>query len=74
MMRCRFVDDTGCILSNWALDRLALRRRKWLLPPFVCKILPVLVTRNRFAAALYVLSLYLAIIFFPHTVFAEPGQ
>ena len=49
---------TSSILSNSRLVRLEELRRRWLLPPFVRMILPVPVTLNRLAAALYVFSLY----------------
>ncbi len=49
--------STTSILDNKAFVRLDLRRRKWLLPPLVRTILPVPVTRNRLAAALYVFIL-----------------
>ena|SRR5450432_3149743 len=52
----RFV--TAIILENSRLVRLGVRRRRWLLPPFVRTNIPLPVTRNRFAVALWVLSLY----------------
>lgn len=50
---------TACDLESIAFTRWLLRRRKWLLPPFVRISLPVPVILNRFAVALWVLSLYL---------------
>lgn len=55
---------TSSILENCARLRADFLRRKWLLPPLVRKILPVLVIRKRLAAALYVFNLYFMII--PH--------
>lgn len=49
---------TSTFPLNACLTRFDFFRRKWLLPTLVRKILPFLVTRNRFAAALYVFNLY----------------
>src|SRR5690554_6702682 len=46
------------MVSNLAFERFDFRRRRWLLPPFVRITLPLPVTRERLAAALYVFSLY----------------
>src|SRR5260221_5371682 len=56
---------TAIILPNNRLVRLAVRRRRWLLPPLVRMTLPVPVTRNRLAVALWVLSLYFFTIISP---------
>src|SRR5215813_13229332 len=50
---------TGCISLKFALVRFEVRRRKWLLPPFVRTTLPVPVRRNRLEVALWVFSLTL---------------
>ena len=43
----------------WTFVRFEVRRRKWLLPPFVRMSLPEPVRRNRLDVALWVLSLVL---------------
>ena len=50
---------TVCISESWAFVRFEVRRRKWLLPPFVRMSLPEPVRRNLFDVALWVLSLVL---------------
>src|SRR5690349_5516139 len=49
---------TGMVLLNNALVRSEVRRRKWLLPPFVRTSSPEPVRRNRLEVALWVFSLY----------------
>ena len=49
---------TGSISENKRLERLEVRRRKWLLPILVRTSIPVPVTRKRLAVALWVLILY----------------
>ena len=49
---------TGIIFENRSFVRFEVRRRKWLLPPFVRTSLPEPVNLNRLAVALWVLSLY----------------
>ena len=49
---------TGTIEESFALVRLDVRRRKWLLPPLVRTIFPVPVILKRFEVALWVFSLY----------------
>src|SRR5918993_3974396 len=50
---------TSCISDNCAFVRLDVRRRKWLLPPFVRTTLPEPVRRKRLEVALWVFSLFL---------------
>src|SRR5512139_1333319 len=52
---------TGIISLNSAFVRSDVRRRRWLLPPFVRTSLPEPVRRNRFEVALWVFSLYLPV-------------
>ena len=44
---------TSCISDNCAFVRLDVRRRKWLLPPFVRITLPEPVRRKRLEVALW---------------------
>jgi hypothetical protein len=53
--------NTGTISLNNAFVRSEVRRRKWLLPPFVRTSTPEPVMRNLLDVALWVFSLY----FFP---------
>ena len=69
-LRIRFLIPrpfTGIISSNRRLVRLEVRRRKWLLPPFVRTNLPEPVRRNLLAVALWVFNLYLVVFFFRGT-------
>lgn len=50
---------TGTISASSALVRLEVRRRKWLLPPFVRTSVSDPVRRKRFDVALWVFSLNL---------------
>jgi hypothetical protein len=53
---------TGIIWSNWRFVRLGVRRRRWLLPPFVRTSIPDPVKRNRFEVALCVFNLYFPVL------------
>lgn len=53
-----FAPCTGTISVNSAFVRTEVRRRKWLLPPFVRTTMPDPVMRNRLDVALWVFSLY----------------
>jgi len=55
------------ISANNAFVRDGVRRRKWLLPPFVRTRTPDPVKRNRLEVALWVLSLYLGVFTFAVT-------
>lgn len=59
---------TGSISVKSCLVRLAVRRRRWLLPPLVRTKIPVPVRRNRLEVALWVFSLYLVVRCFRGTV------
>src|SRR5690606_40792057 len=62
LMRLTYLrPKTGTISLNNALVRSDVRRRKWLLPPFVRTSVPEPVRRNLLEVALCVFSLY----FFP---------
>jgi len=54
-----FSPSTGTISVNSTLVRLLVRRRKWLLPPFVRTRMPDPVRRKRLDVALWVFILYL---------------
>jgi hypothetical protein len=51
--------STGIISDSRALTRGDVRRRKWLLPPFVRTKMPDPVMRNRLDVALWVFNLIL---------------
>jgi len=55
--RMILLPSTGIISDSNAFTRLEVRRRKWLLPPFVRIKTPDPVKRNRFEVALWVFSL-----------------
>jgi len=55
-------DFTGIISLSKRLVRLEVRRRRWLLPPFVRTSFPDPVTRKRFEVALWVFSLYFPVV------------
>lgn len=59
---------TGIIFENSSFVRFEVRRRKWLLPPFVRTSFPEPVKRNRLAVALWVLSLYFFVDFLRVTI------
>ena len=62
--------STIIIESSKAFVRLDVRRRKWLLPPFVRTSFPEPVRRKRFEVALWVLSLYFLTFTFLDTTYS----
>jgi|GEM_PF-2804245 hypothetical protein len=53
-----FLFVTANVFESSRLTRLDVRRRKWLLPPFVRTTMPLPVTLNRLTVDLCVFSLY----------------
>jgi hypothetical protein len=66
-----FTPLTLTISVNNALVRLAVRRRKWLFPPFVRTKTPDPVKRNLLEVALWVFSLYLGVFTFAVTTYSS---